>query len=264
MHTFTRDMTTETFAGTLPAIQRTADHTYIWTDPTTGIVHRLPGVTGLLGIISKGYALDNWRDRTISEAAIELHRSGVLAAVIETVGDKGAIGALREAAKEKRDVAGRLGSEVHRMADEINAGRVPEGIDKALAYANAYREWRDASGWRLRLSEAIVIFPSQGYGGTFDSLWYDADGKTVLADVKTGSVYREAILQLTAYGLCPLVSPMGSDTVYPMPHIDRYVVLDVKPEGVRPIDINVGQAELMAWADVLDLHKWQQSVKGKL
>jgi hypothetical protein len=97
-----------------------------------------------------------------------------------------------------------------------------------------------------------------------DVLAYDQDGKTVLADIKTGSVWREAILQLTAYGLCPLVSPMGSDKVYPMPVPDRYVILNVKPEGVRPIEVNIGSAERMAWADVLDLYAWQQSVKGKL
>jgi hypothetical protein len=258
-------MTAEaTFAGTLPAVIRTQDHRYIWTDPITGVVHTMPGVTGMLQTLWKGHGLDSWRDRTIAEAALSLHQDGTLATLLATVGEAGAIGALKEAAKAKRDVAGRLGSEVHRMADELNHGRTPVGDAKALSYATAYQEWWQASGWRLRLSEAIVIFPSQGYGGTFDLLAYDQDGGTVLADVKTGSVYREAILQLTAYGQCPLVSPMGSDTVYPMPRPDRYVVLDVKPEGVRPIEINVGQAEMMAWADVIDLYKWQQSVKGKL
>ena len=254
-------MTAEaTFAGTLPAIQRTTDHNYIWTDEVTGIVHRLPGATGILKTLWKGHGLDAWRDKTIAETAVDMLSNGVPDGMTRPM----LVAAIREAVKEPRMVAARLGSEVHRMADELNHGRTPVGDAKALSYASAYQEWWQASGWRLRLSEAIVIFPSQGYGGTFDLLAYDQDGKTVLADVKTGSVYAEAILQLTAYGLCPMVSPMGSDTVYPMPKPDRYVVLDVKPEGVRPIEINVGQVELMAWADVLDLYNWQQTVKGKL
>ena len=253
-------MTDATFAGTLPAIQRTSDHWYRWTDPVTGIQHNMPGVTGLLNTLWKGHALDAWKDKTIAEAAVALYRKGIM----DELTDPMAVAAIREAVKEPRMVAARLGSEIHAMAEDLHADRQPEGSELAYKYASTYWTWWKGSGWRLRLSEAIVVNPSQNYGGTFDLLAYDQDGKTVLADIKTGGVWREAILQLTAYGLCPLVSPMGSDKVYPMPMPDRYVVLDVKPEGVRPIDINVGQAEMMAWADVLDLVKWQNSVKGKL
>ncbi len=251
-----------TFAGTLPAIQRTADHWYRWTDPVTGIHYNMPGVTGLLNTLWKGHALDAWKDKTLAECAVKIMRDAP--PVIAAMTDAQLVAAIREAVKEPRMVAAHLGSEIHQMAEDWHADRIVQGSDLAMKYLAAYAEWWQGSGWRLRLSEAIVINPSQNYGGTFDLLAYDQDGKTVLADIKTGGVWREAILQLTAYGLCPLVSPMGSDRVYPMPMPDRYVVLDVKPEGVRPIDINVGQAEMMAWADVLDLVKWQNSVKGKL
>jgi hypothetical protein len=250
-----------TFAGTLPAIVRTADHWYRWTDPVTGERFNMPGVTGLLNTLWKGHALDAWKDRTLAECAVALmHEPSILTGLSNAQ----AIAVIMEAVKEPRMVAARLGSEIHGMAEILHRGETPQGTPLAKSYADTYWRWWEASGWRLRLSEAIVINPSQNYGGTFDLLAYDEDGKTVLADIKTGGVWREAILQLAAYGLCPLVSPMGSDKVYPMPVPDRYVVLDVKPEGVRPIEVNIGQADLMAWADVLDLYKWQQSVKGKL
>jgi hypothetical protein len=250
-----------TFAGTLPAIQRTADHWYRWTDPVTGEKFNMPGVTGLLNTLWKGHALDAWKDKTLAECAVGLYRSGTM----DELTDAMAVAAIREAVKEPRMVAANLGSSIHQLAELYHkSSYLPGTVSLADKYVSAYIAWWEASGWRLRLSEAIVINPSHNYGGTFDLLAYDEDGKTVLADIKTGGVWREAILQLAAYGLCPLVSPMGSDKVYPMPVPDRYVVLDVKPEGVRPIEVNIGQADLMAWADVLDLYKWQQSVKGKL
>ena len=58
----------------------------------------------------------------------------------------------------------------------------------------AYAAWWKASGWRLRLSEAMLVNPMMGYGGTLDLLAYDRDGRTVLADIKTGKgVYQEAV-----------------------------------------------------------------------
>jgi hypothetical protein len=134
----------------------------------------------------------------------------------------------------------------------------------ALEYVKRYADWWSNSGWSLRLSEAVVVHPDVGYGGTFDLLARDADGRTVLADIKTGKgVYKETILQLTAYGMAPLVSPMGSDTVYPMPIPDRYVVIHVTADKVREVEIAVGQAEGMAFLDCVDLHRWLASVKGK-
>ena len=92
-----------------------------------------------------------------------------------------------------------------------------------------------------------------------------SDGKTVLADIKTGKgVYREASLQLAAYGMAPLVSPMGSQDVYPMPQIDRYEIIHVTREGVRPITVNVGAREWAAWLACLDLYRWTETVKGRL
>ena len=86
------------------------------------------------------------------------------------------------------------------------ASRHPYGPDnpsRVLAYA----AWWKASGWRLRLSEAMLVNPMMGYGGTLDLLAYDRDGRTVLADIKTGKgVYQEAVLQLTAYGMAELIN----------------------------------------------------------
>ncbi len=258
-------MTAEaTFAGTLPAIQRTQDHHYGYNGQW------YPGVTDILKVIDKSGALMTWAARQTAEAAVDLalkdtDNGGGLNMLLAAVGSDGAIKALTSRANWTRDEAASLGSAVHNLADELVSGR-PLSVESPLAheYAKGYAEWWQASGWRLRLSEAVVVHPDVGYGGTFDLLAYDKDGRTVLADIKTGkAVYKEAILQLCAYGMAPLVSPMGGDRVYPMPIPDRYAVIHVTKDGVREVCIDVGQAERMAFLDCVDLHRWLASVKGK-
>ncbi len=265
-------MTAEaTFAGTLPAIQRTQDHRYGYNGQW------YPGVTDILKVIDKSGALMTWAARQTAEAAIAMMEAvelpadefngprSVLEHLMWTVGKAGTVSALTSRANWTRDEAASLGSAVHNLADELVSGR-PLSVESPLAheYAKGYAEWWQASGWRLRLSEAVVVHPDVGYGGTFDLLAYDRDGKTVLADIKTGkAVYKEAILQLCAYGMAPLVSPMGGDRVYPMPIPDRYAVIHVTKDGVREVCIDVGQAERMAFLDCVDLHRWLASVKGK-
>jgi hypothetical protein len=254
-------MTAEaTFAGTLPAIQRTQDHRYGYNGQW------YPGVTDILKVIDKSGALMTWAARQTAEAALAVDAEGTgLRGLRSNVGTPGVIALLTSRANWTRDEAASLGSAVHNLADELVSGR-PLSVESPLAheYAKGYAEWWQASGWRLRLSEAVVVHPDVGYGGTFDLLAYDRDGKTVLADIKTGkAVYKEAILQLTAYGMAPLVQRFGDDKVYPMPLPDRYAVIHVTKDGVREVCIDVGQAERMAFLDCVDLHRWLASVKGK-
>jgi hypothetical protein len=152
------------------------------------------------------------------------------------------------------------------LTSGLTAEDVADMDESTLKRVNVYAEWWKASGWRKRLSEAMVVFPSTGYGGTFDLLAYDEDGRTVLADLKTGGsgVYREAILQLTAYGMAPLVQPAGTGQVFPMPTIDRYVIVHVQATKVRTIEVSVGEAERMAFLDCIDLWRWLQKTKGRL
>lgn len=259
-------VTDATFAGTLPAIQRTQDHRYIY----EGVTY--PGVTTALGVIDKSGALMAWAARQTAEAAVALMQSPeVMNVMLSTTGPDGIAKALTSRANWQRDEAAQLGSAVHGWADALVASQpLPNLSETARIYAEHYAEWWQKQRWALRLSEAVVVAPAvdgvhEGWGGTFDLLARDADGRTVLADIKTGKgVYREAILQLAAYGMAPLVSPMGSAGVYEMPRIDRYAIIHVTRDGVREVDIAIGAQEWAAWLACLDLYRWTETVKGKL
>ena len=260
-------VTDATFAGTLPAIIRTDDHRYIY----QGVTY--PGVTGVLKVLDKSGALMTWAAKETAHAMLAIADNPGIDAMVNMVGRDGLVKAATSRANWQRDEAAQLGSAVHQWADEHIRGVDHAPLSEtAMLYTQHYAEWWQRSGWKLRLSEAVIIAPAlpgtvdhEGWGGTFDLLCYDDAGRTVLADIKTGKgVYREAILQLAAYGMAPLVSPMGSAEVWPMPRVDRYVVIHVTREGVREVELSVGPREWSAWLSILDLYRWTETVKGKL
>jgi hypothetical protein len=254
---------------TVAAIHRTPDHLYTY----EGVTY--PGVTGILRVLDKSDALMAWAANSTAEAAVELARRKVdaysaLDILLEVVGPEGVAKALASSSVRKRDDAAQLGSTVHDWADKLlTTGIDPADMaamsDPVLKRVKAYAEWWEASGWKRRLTEAYVVAPSTGYGGTFDLLAYDADGRTVMADIKTGTgVYREAILQLCAYGMAPLVARPTDPRAFPNPTPDRYVILHVQATKVREIEVTVGEAERMAFLDCLDLYRWLATVRGRL
>ena len=96
-----------------------------------------------------------------------------------------------------------MGSRIHQLTELLDAKKDTEPMTPTEAQrVDHYRTWRDASGWDLKVREAVLVNPELGFGGTLDILARDRDGRSVLADIKTGKgVYKESILQLAAYGL---------------------------------------------------------------
>jgi hypothetical protein len=238
-----------------PAISRSTDHRYTF----QGVVY--PGVTGILKVIDKSDALMSWAARQTAEAALNVNIAELLAGV----GREGVIKALTARKEWKRDEAAQLGTAVHGYADDhINGRPIPDDLPEIQRdYVTVYADWWKSSGWTVRTSEAYLIHTAHGYGGTLDLLCRDRDGRTVLADIKTGKgVYSEAVLQLAAYGAAELIqTPAGA--LFPMPAVDRYAILHVTKDGVREIEVSIGNLELLAWGAAIDLHSWWQTIKGK-
>jgi hypothetical protein len=263
-------------------ISRDAAHRYTY----EGVQY--PGVTTILGVLDKSGPLMAWAARETATAAVHLAceesaglANNALTALIDTVGEAGAIKALSSRSSWTRDEAAQLGTEVHALADLVVRGEpTPSMTETQRGRVLHYAEWwkgQLAKGAKLRLSEAMVVRPNDpdtvhtGWGGTFDLLYYDGDGCTVLADIKTGKgVYKEAVLQLAAYGMAPIVQPAYDSqwappavTTYPMPLPDKYKIIHVTAEGCREIDLDIGTPERMAFLAALDLYHWTESMKGK-
>lgn len=245
------------------AITRSADHLYTYQGKT------YPAVTGILKVLDKSDALMNWAARQTAEAALGMMEGEdplywPIASLLKSVGPEGAIKAMTARSAWKRDEAAQLGSDVHGLADDHVSGRaIPSDLSPAItSRIEAYASWWRASGWTLRASEAMVVHQAFGYGGTLDLLCRDRDGRTVLADIKTGKgVYREAVLQLTAYSLAELIQTDAG--IFSMPEAERFVILHVTADGVREIELSIGVLEKLAWGACIDLHQWAETMKGK-
>lgn len=239
------------------AITRSADHQYAY-DGTT-----YPGVTSILKVLDKSGPLMAWAARMTAEAAIA--NLPALPALLDSVGPQGVVKALTSRSAWKNEEARDLGTTVHQYADDLVNGReLPTMPEAAWSRVKAYAGWWEASGWTLRLSEAYIVHPELGYGGTFDLLCRDRDGLTVLADIKTGKgVYPETALQLAAYGTAPILGRPGDPKVYGMPRVDRYAVIHVTATGVKEIPIVIGALDLAAFAACLTLHSWTRAIKAR-
>jgi hypothetical protein len=260
-------------------ITRSADHRYTFCPahvlegscPIGCVTPKVtvPGVSDIIEPIGASFgAASGWGGKMASQAAVRLVNE--LPKMIEELGEVGAQRALNSRSNWGPDPSGSiLGTDVHDLVSRFLLGEPLPAMTKPQATrVNHFIEWWTASGWKLRLTEAFVLHPPtlgddwDGWGGTLDILAYDADGRTVLADLKTGSVHAKAVIQTTAYGMCTLVQPHGADKVYPMPIPDRYVILHLTETGLREVELAVGQKERMAFMAALDIFHWQESMKG--
>lgn len=237
------------------AITRTPDHVYTY----QGVSY--PSVTTVLKVLDKSGPLMSWASRMTAEAAVRLAPS--LPTLIETTGQDGAIRALMARSNWVNEKARLMGTAVHALADAIATGQpLPAMTETEMAYIDHYERWWRGSKWRLRTSEAMLVNTGLGYAGTLDLLCYDADGRTVLADIKTGkAVYPETTLQLAAYGYAEVIEAPGLG-LFPMPPIDRYCVVHVTGEKLEVIEVPIGSAEIKAFAACRDLWEWRESRKG--
>lgn len=242
-------------------IERSPDHHYTF----DGVTY--PGTTGILKVLDKSSALMSWASRMTAEAAVKM--GGALVPLIESVGPQGAVKALTARSGWELDKASSTGTQIHDWADKLvrgeSFGPYPPDVEKRVI---AYGEWWAASGWKLRTSEAMLVNTAWRYGGTLDLLCYDADGRTVLADIKSGNIdyrgklYDTILLQLAAYGAAEWMDT-GDDNLYTMPAVDRYAIVHVTEAGIRVVEANVGEAERRAFKACIDLSTWRDSVKAR-
>ena len=109
----------------------------------------------------------------------------------------------REAGKSAAD-AGSIGhilvdaaiKQTTPCADDFPTGG---SADVGLQAFKAYQEWRKQSNIRWVDSELSLVSEKHGYGGTIDAIGIQ-DDKYVLGDWKTGGLYPDHLVQISAYG----------------------------------------------------------------
>jgi hypothetical protein len=240
---------------------RTDRHDYYWCDGET-TVGPMPGVTGVLRIIDKP-AIATWAKTETAKCAIR--NWDMLEKMISAGGSDAAVAWLSRIPDYQRDVAARLGSSVHRLFEMAMRGTAIEPTPEEQPFVDgAARFIKDYDPKIISLEKGVINLKLQ-YGGTYDLL-LRLDGELWLVDLKTSKgTYAETALQLAAYGGAEFIGLPDDPKPYPMPHVDRYAVLhlrpDAYPEGYRLIEYRVGKPEWRAFQAALELSRWSRSAK---
>lgn len=268
---------------------RTADHRYYWNGKGP-----LPSVTSILSVLDKP-AVVQWAKRTVAEFAVRSFHDGSLQDHLRQMPnpDTETVRWLASLPDYQKDQAGKLGSGVHLLADMQARGDqtfvVSETEAPYLAAFKNFLNWLHGQGAEIVSSEKMV-WSSDGYAGTYDLIVkfpycqnHDPNsgpgsdqcmvcqryaGEQIadlwLIDIKTSKgYYPETALQLVAYGYADQIILEGNPDGYPMPIVNRYGVLHLRPElysdtGYRLIEYPIQDSDYVAFLGALELYRWKQ------
>lgn len=250
---------------------RTTDHAYYWNGDGPN-----PGVTGILDVLNKP-ALVQWAKRTVAEIAV-LKSEELLARIVKD-GQEEAIKWLASLPDYQRDAAAKIGSGVHLLADMVARGSESDSetfqpSPDEMPYVEAFRRFLgflEARGAKIVSSEKMV-WSWSGYGGTYDLLIRFPEDAAhgspwsglALFDIKTSKgYYPEYALQLAAYGGADSIILEGNPDSYPMPKVDQYGVLHLRPDqypdtGWRLIQYPVTEKDYRIFLSCLEIYRWKR------
>jgi hypothetical protein len=259
----------ELFDSSIPKVgaYRTEDHRYYWNRQGP-----FPSVTSIIGVLDKP-AIVTWAKNEVAKTAVD--RWEEVGAYIQKEGPDTAKKWLTSLPDFQRDTAAKLGSGVHLLADMVSRGQESDPKTFQVApeeepYLEGFRgflRWLESHGGKIVSSEKM-IWSTDGYAGTYDliirfscechfGLW--------LTDIKTrkGATYPEDALQLIAYGTADWIITENNPVPYPMPYIQRYGVLHLRPSlytdtGWRLIEYPLIPSDRMAFLGALEIWRWKQ------
>lgn len=182
---------------------------------------------------------------------------------------------LKDAPWREASDAADLGSLVHSYIERANLGVVADPSAWPLPvrrHMEHFTSWCASHRVEWEAAEMRVYNRSLRYAGTLDGICV-VDGRRLLVDVKSGKgVYPEVALQLVAYARAEFcvadnrhpgsrqVTPARGRRWYewhgppedelPMPQVDGAIVLHIRPDGLRVIDVQIDDD---AWAWFLNV-----------
>lgn len=246
------------------ALQITDDRSgrryYEWTDG-----QYWSATTILAGGIPKGPFLIDWAAKKAAERAVAMAQDGRLAQLLEEQGDDAAIRLIAAAKEEAREQSADLGKWVHRVAEAWALGletpRVPTSIAR---YVDQLRRWFEKAQPRVEAAEVTVYHRGPDgfrYAGTVDLIaWIrNADGteELWLIDLKTGErLYPEAAVQLASYGRATFIGGPDGETELPMPAVERYGILHVRPTFAKLKPARVDEEAWLTFRHAAAVHTW--------
>lgn len=160
------------------------------------------GVTSILGVADKSFALVPWGAKSTVEYASRIISKCIHHQYFHERWDHGFKDILIKRAKRQwrfeRDKAGDLGTRFHELMEDPTM-EVPKDLEIAMKSANL---WLRNTKLRLVKGRTKIISKKYGFGGEWDGLFTGEGGQLVVVDFKTGKrLYESAASQVSAYGV---------------------------------------------------------------
>lgn len=225
-------------------------------------------VTTIAKTLSDTASLADWKTRMAITGLIQ--RPDLLAQASTAIDDRDKMNKL---ASEAIDAAGaysraNLGTALHAITAELDAGRQPIILPGLQADVNAYEEATRRHGFQMPTDwiEVLVIHDHLQYAGTADRFTVLPDGRIVVLDLKTGSslqyAQQEIAIQLAAYANAENIYDWRTGTRTDMPKIDRTTGLICHlPAGeakctIHTVDLTRGWTALQM---ALEVREWRKA-----
>jgi hypothetical protein len=226
---------------------------YPWEVPPAEPTHWVPSVTSVLDVERK-YAIELWKCGRSGEAAVEMHKSGALGALVQQDPSM-AVDAIKNAWRTSLKDAGNAGTLVHEYLEaQIKGTEKPELTDdaeKMVRHANRLLDLYDVEPLH---SECTVYgglddIERTGYAGTLDlivEMFVPGRGrKRLIADWKTSKgIYDSMAAQCAAYRYADKLVTGDDGNVIDMPETDGAVIFHIRPDGALAVPV---AADEHAW-----------------
>lgn len=234
------------------------------TDPESGLRfytwegEEYPSVTSIRNLAGMPHPLANWRTNQVIERAMTKYAD--LGEMLRDGRDPKAVASwLRAATNEKRDLAAKLGIDVH---DAASKGiTLDKATPEVAPFLLQYQKWQEYTGIEVLLSERQIWNESIGYAGTFDLIGrFKRTKKTVMIDLKTGKgTYPEHAIQLEAYARGEFI---GEDDVIDtaatdlLQSVELRAVLHLRADGWTMKFIPASERTWIAFRGLLVFANW--------
>lgn len=203
--------------------------------------NRVPGVTSILSDGIPKPALINWAANATAEAAID--RWDALSAL----GPAKRLKELQGARYAEKDAAARRGTEVHRAAEDLLAGKSVKVPEEIAGHVEQYARFLDEFQVEPIHVEFSCVSYRWGYAGTADLcarlVLPDKGPKTLLMDLKTtrSGVFGETALQLAGYRFAD-VWVVDDEEIEPVV-CDYAAAIHVRGDGYDLVPVEAGEQE---------------------
>lgn len=194
-----------------------------------------------------------WSSKCVAQAAVDMEPEDM--AALRRQGRDAAIAVLKGAPNRQRDTAAARGTEVHKIAERVQAGEevaVPENL-----YGHVESVVKFLDDWRIQplLVEKTVGHYTFLYAGTFDLVAELPSGQRVLFDYKTSSSIKETTaLQLAAYrNATHFIADDGVELPVSEIGIDACMAVHIRADGYDVIPLDTSQFVFSTFLSILNV-----------